>query len=387
MFLGIVSASADLVETLRQKGVLTHEEAQNIRIEETKKSIVPENVDIDIGGEIELEYHQAESSDYMSDEDAKLKLDKAVLKPKVTFKDTGIELGMEFEFSDSDAYFEKGGVTFTQLPGDLDQELFVGLDSRFIKPKFPTETYPMLGTALWRDQEYQLAWEAEYSPVYWGVSVGEGLRVGDKAIGEDSGSSATSEKYNEIYQDNDNETNKTGHWELGAKLGVQPDIGDAGSLDVLGYGFFGELDSTDISSLQSYFTGYSSNDDTMNRYGTQVHYKYNGFDLLAEMAELKTGDLSMKGWYVGGGYKIKTGRDKWFTSFTPYIRYGEWDPDAPTKNINYPITWNRETTTLALITKVTDNVKLKSEYLIHDEKTGSGGIDNDEFLTQLEVKF
>ena len=108
-------------------------------------------------------------------------------------------------------------------------------------------------------------------------------------------------------------------------------------------------------------------------------------NLAGEYAQLKDGDLKRNGWYLQGSYKRKF---KWtyFCSFEPVIRYGQLDTDWA-KSFAKPASWDREMLTVALITELAKNVKLKTEYYINDEKTGGKGVNNDEFLMQLEFSF
>ena len=381
-----VKAQADepLLDLLRKKGIITYQEAEKIRIETAQEKadtlISLKGADIKLGGELEVEFRDTQKDDGISDPHARFQFDKFVLKPAIDFKKSNISLKGELEFKPDKTEFACGGVYFKELP--LNSQIFAGLDDRFIGISRKTEVYPLLGTALWRYEQLQINWEGERSPFYWGVAFGEGLRLSTKQVAEDS-------SY-KMLRDKRNVSHKTGHPEYGIKLGIKPDIGNLGTVDVLGFGFWGELSDNDKATLSSKLPNYTSTSDRMRRYGARMVYNYK-FDelrkltLVGEYAQLEDGTLDRDGWYLQTSHKWKFKRT-YFRSFEPLIRYGKLDTDWE-KSFSKPCSWDREMLTIALITELAKNVKLKSEYYINDEKTGGSKVDNDEFLMQLEFKF
>ena len=386
IFIFLVKAQAEepLLDLLRKKGVLTYEEVEKIRIETAQKKadvlISLKGADIRLGGELEVEFRDTQKDDRISDSHARFQFDKFVLKPEVSFKDANISLKGEIEFKEDEAFFAEGGVYFKNLP--LNSKIFVGLEDRFIGISRKTESYPLLGTVLWRYEQLQINWEAKLFPFYWGIAFGEGLRLGTKQVSEDSSYKMLADKRNVSH--------KTGHPEYGVKLGVKPDIGNLGAIDVLGFGFWGKLSDDDKTTLSSKLPNYTSTLDRMRRYGARIVYNYK-FDksrkltLVGEYAQLEDGKLKRDGWYLQASHKWKFKRT-YFKSFEPLIRYGRLDVDWE-KSFSKPCSWDREMLTIALITELAKNVKLKTEYYINDEKTGKREVDNDEFLVQLEFKF
>ena len=382
-----LKAQADepLLDLLRRKGIITYQEADKIRIEIAEKKadslISLKGADLQLGGELEIEFRDTQKDSGISDPKARFQLDKFVLKPVATFRDSNISLKGEIEFYDGSAKFANGGVYFKHLP--LDSQIFAGLKNRFISASRKTEVYPLLGTAMWRYEQLQVNWQAKQDPFYWGVSFGEGLRLSTKQVAEDS-------SY-KMLRDNRNVSHKTGHPEYGVKLGVKHVLGYLGNINLLGFGFFSELDSTDIALLKSKLSSYTSNSDTMQRYGGRMVYKYKfnklkELTLVAEGAQFEDGVLERTGWYAQASHKWKF-KKTYFCSFEPLIRYGQLDTDS-TKSFSKSCSWDREMSTVALITELAKNVKLKIEYCINDEKTGSDkDVDNDELLVQLEYKF
>ena len=380
MFPGRAWAGEDtLLNLLREKGILSSEEVDEIKAEEGG-FLSLKGAKLGLGGELELEFRDTQKDEGVKDSNARFQLDKFTLKPKVEFEDTDISLKAEIEFNEDKGFFSEGGVCFGGLP--LDSRLFAGLGDRFIGISRKTESYPLLATMLWRYEQLQLNWEAEVSPFYCGIAIGEGLKLGTKQVAEDSSYKMLADKRNA--------GDRTGHLEYGVKLGIRPNIGDWGAINILGFGFWSELSEDDKDILKFYLPNYISNSDKMRRYGGRVVYTYEfdklrKLDLVGEYAYLEDGELDRNSWYLQCSYKWKFDRP-YFRSFEPLIRYGRLDTDWE-KAFNEPASWDREKITIALITDVIKNVKIKAEYYINDEETGSRDVDNSEALVQLETKF
>ena len=386
IFVFSVKAQAEepLLDLLRKKGILTYEEIEKIRIETAQKKadvlISLKGADIRLGGELELEFRDTQKDEEIKDSNARFQLDKFTLKPEIEFKNTDISLKAEIEFNEDKGFFSEGGVYFERLP--LDSRLFVGLGDRFVSISRRTEAYPLLATMLWRYEELQVNWEGEVLPFYWGITISEGLKLGTKQVSEDSSYKMLADKRNV--------GDRTGHPEYGIKLGIRPNLGDWGKFDLLGFGFWSDLSEEDKNVLRSHLPNYTSDSDRMGRYGGRVVYNYR-FDksreltLVGEYAYLEDGKLKRDGWYLQASHKWKFKRT-YFKSFEPLIRYGRLNTDWE-KSFSKPCSWDREMLTIALITELAKNVKLKTEYYINDEKTGRREVDNDELLVQLEFKF
>jgi hypothetical protein len=372
-----------------EKGMITEEEAARIRDktspEEGGVLISTKGAQIKLGGELELEFRDTQKDEGIAVSCARFQFDKFVLKPEVVLKGSNISLKGELKFTEDAFEFEQGGIYFKNLP--LESVLFIGVEDRFCEAKRKTEGYPLLGTILWRYEYPQINWQASFtspldrSGVYWGISLGEGLKLGTKQPSEDSSYKMLADKRN--IED------KEGKPELGFKLGLKQKMGKA-DLDFLGFGFWGKLGSSDISVLESKLPSYISSSDTMRRWGTRMVYNYK-FDklrkltLVGEYAKLFDGALDRDGFYIQASCKWEF-RRIYFCSFQPLIRYGRLNVDWE-KSFSSPCSWDREALTLALITEIAKNVKLKTEYYFNDEDTGQRSVDNNEFLIQLEFKF
>jgi hypothetical protein len=381
---GEKSVEEEILDILKEKGVIPHWRYNELKDKAKKEKkghlFSSKGWNLDIGGALEFEYVDTEKDDGIKNPDGRFQLDKFVLKPKVSSDSHNISLWAELEANEDETKVASFAAVWDKLP--LGSRLSTGLMQRFNRPSRKTEVYPLLGTAMWRYEYYQIRWEGKIKPVYWGVSYGEGLRLGTKQVSEDS-------SY-KMLRDNRNTGDKTGHHEWGLKLGVKPKFGKAGRLDIQGYGFWGELsgDATegDINVLHGKLPNYTSLDDEQSRYGGRITFKYEGLTFMGEMAKLKDGEVERDGWYAQASYKIKTGNKKYLRSVEPLVRYGVLDIDW-TKSFAKTASWDREMTTVALITELVKNVKLKAEYYINEEDTGGDDVNNNEFLLQLQYKF
>lgn len=374
------SVEQEILDILKEKEVIPQWQYEELKKKAEKEAkganqlFSAKGWKLDIGGALELEY--LFPGDDAKNPDSHFQLDKFVLKPVISSDSHDISMWAEAEFNDEEGKVSSFAVEWKNLP--LESKLSTGLLTRFIGANRKTEIYPMLGTAIWRYEYYQMRWEAGIKPFYWGISFGEGPVLGTKQVGEDS-------SY-KMLKDGRNTGEKTGAQEWGIKLGVTPEIGVA-KLDILGYAFRGELDTdNDIKILQKDYPEYTSSDDNQNRCGGRVTLKYEGLTLMGEVAKLEDGDLDRNGWYTQASYKFKTGNKPYLLSIEPLVRYGEMNVDWP-RSFDKSATWDRKTTVLAVITELTKNVFLNTEYHMLDEETGGKDVDNNEFLVQLKIKF
>jgi hypothetical protein len=335
----------------------------------------------EIGGELEVEYRDAQKD--ASDPDSQFKVDQLYIIPKVTLSGN-ITLKAEVQVTDSKALLEEGHVTFSGLPGKA--FIKVGLEDRFIKRSRITETYPLIGSAFWRDDDLGVQIGGKLDFAYWFVSYTNGLRIASSSttlttqkVMEDSGS--------KFLHEDRNTGDKNENKEVGLGLGRKQDLGRLGKADVLLWAYFGKLNSDEISALNAKLAsgGYSSQEDRKNFWGFRVTHKWKNLKLVGEYIDADTGDLDRRGWYIEPSYKLKTPWDR-PKSFTFLARFNRLNNDL----IGTPgeiLTWDWDVQTLAAIIEIEKHVKLKLEYSLVDEDNGGKGIRNDEFLAQLELAF
>ncbi|MDY7031846.1 MAG: hypothetical protein SVY10_08045 [Thermodesulfobacteriota bacterium] len=378
-----MSVEEEILEILKDEEVIEEWKYQELKEkaekEKKKGMLSKEGWNLTFSGSLEFEYVDTQSDAEIDTEDPHVQLDKFTLTPKISSDMHNISLWAEFEGhseADDGTFVCAFEAAWDKLP--LNSKLSLGLLPRMHRTSRGTEVYPMIGTATWRYESYQIRWLGKHDPVYWGLSFGEGLRLGTKQVSEDS-------SY-KMFRDNKNTGEKMDHHEVGLMLGATPEFGEKTSLDVVGFGYFGELSQDDIDELADELPTYDSDDDDQTRIGGRVTLKYTNLKVVGEVASMTDGKLDRDGWYLQCSYKFKTGNKKYFSSVEPLVRYGKLDVDWD-KSFDDSATWDREMTVLALITEVAKNVKLKTEYYMNDEDTGNGEVDNDEFLAQVQFKF
>jgi hypothetical protein len=330
----------------------------------------------EIGGELELEYVNTENDVSTEEPNPHFQLDKLVLKPKVSFNED-IQLKAEIDIDQSSAEVTNCYIQFSEIP--FLNYIKVGLEDRFISMNRKTESYPLAGNSFWRDEELGIFMYKEYKPFYAHFSVSQGLEIDSKQVGEDS-------SY-KMFHDNTRTSNYVGIKEAGLGLGVKKELGKLGALDILLFGYTGKLSNEDIGELKSLLSDYSSNNDNQYKSGLNFNYKIQNFNLSAQYIQARDGSLDRDVWYIQPSYKIELPFNfKYLKDYECLVRYGKYNIDTQ-RSFSKPATWDREELTFGVIAEVKKDVKLKTEYCINDEKTGSSKVNNDEFLMQLEVKF
>ncbi len=304
--------------------------------------------------------------------------------------DSGAEVALQ------DAYFQSNFLLGENAPLDMDLWVRLGRDERWMKPGRITESYPYLGTIMWRDDEVQFVIGVDTEFVYWRGSLGSGFDLGQRALGEDGSF--------ESMQDDSNFTQGEQKRELSTGIGVRFQEEDI-KADLITYYINDKMNNEensdgartgDVQVLDA-LPGYHELESgaptpNQNRLGFRVTLDALGATSMTEYVYMQDGLLKRHVWYSLLGYKQKldgfdvNGR-KWLTGIMPLIRFDNLDVIID-KSASDSRTWDRWGTTLGLIIDVMDNVKLKTELIWNKEQTGGGNrIDNNEFLTQLEAKF
>jgi hypothetical protein len=277
------------------------------------------------------------------------------------------------------AYLGEAHVRFRGLP--LSSYLDVGLYERYPKDHYKqkTEGYPLIGSAFWRDDYWQITWAGKANCFYWRLSAGNGYSVGERSVSEDNATA--------FRMMADRASDSDFHcWEWGLNMGIQTTLAEKANLDVLGFIYTDGLSDEDMAELQASLPGYDSHSRTKRRWGTGIKLTYPPFTFYTQCLKARDGELDRDGWFAELSYKIKLRQNSWFTAVEPVLSYGvlnvDWDK-AP----GSPWSWDREKLILALIFDLCPNVKLKAEYYWNQEDTGDGQVDNNECLLQLEIKF
>lgn len=333
---------------------------------------------VNIGGELELEFVDTQSDNATTDSNPRFQLDKFVFKADAALTDDTSLYG-EIEFAKSSVKMKQAYAKFTHLP--LDISLKAGLAVPYIDVDRKTETHTVNATAFgFRDPDIGLFAEGALpGPLYWKGSVTNGFLLTTKGTGEDSAYAIIHESDDA----NDNNKNK----EVSFALGIDKELNNMGKINVMGFGAWGKISDEDKSFLQG-ITGYgaSESEDDKSKGGVNLAYALGNFTLIGQYIHAIDGDLERDGWFLQPSYKLGGSDWKYFNAYEFVFRYNSLDVSLDDV-FSAPETWDRRTYTLALISEVTKNVLLKTEYNINDEDTGSGDVNNNEFLTQLEVKF
>jgi hypothetical protein len=350
--------------------------------EQKNKGLLPSGrgEKIKISGKVEFEYRDVEREEnYYGNSTARpegqFQLDKARLRidAHLTRDLDGV---LKLNAKESNARIKEAYLRWENLP--LDSRLRIGLMPRFWRPSRLTESYPLPGTAYWRDRTLGIEWKWKYNPIFGHLAVYNGLPLGERPIGEDDSFPILQDDFNNL----DFNQNK----DLAAGLGFDQDWGGWGRTDLLLFGSVGKISSEDQDFLMHTFypvplpgtmsiDGYpDTEDDDRTRLGVSGRYRWRGLRLFGQYIDSEDGALDRDGWYTEASYKFSIPEWKYFHSLRPLLRYSELNVDTQ-PNPFQPLSWDREQWTLALISEVHDNVILKAEYNWNDENTGIGSWD------------
>ena len=333
----------------------------------------------EIGGELEIEFVDTQRDVETDEPKPHFQIDRLKLSPKVKFSEQNVSLKADIDIDTDGAELDEVYIKFSKLP--LKSSLKIGLEDMFLKPDIKTERYPLAATAFWRQEETGIFLKSRfYSPFYLNLSYCNGLELDDKKTGEDNSYKIIGvDKRNKDFSD---------QMELVLGLGADLYLGKRGMLDVLGFYFSGDLSDADIAFLNKKVSGYNSTESALYRYGINLDYSIEEFNLFLQFIRAEDGALNRYAWYIQPSYKFNLPWDwRYFNSHTLLVRYGRLHLMDIDEVFGDPLTWDRDELTLAFIPEIYKNIKLKAEYTINTEETGNGKIDNNEFLIQLELGF
>ena len=339
---------------------------------------------VQFGGELELEVVKSESNDQAGNNpNARMKIDKIVLTTKVKFSDR-ITFQADIEsVPDKPIKVDEAWVKFKGLP--MHSWIKFGLEDIFMKPHRLTESYPILGHAFWQDEDLGVYLGGELGAFYWRASATNGRRLKDRKIQEDN--------VYPITTDDDDNVDKNGNKQIGVGLGLNLPIGESHRIDILPFFYTATLSEADLDYLLgrndevgiANYTG-TADDDSQQRYGLNFEFIAGGATIFAQVMQATDGKMDRDGWYVQPSYKLKFKNRTSFNAVEFLVRYEDYNVDLDIESADSR-TWDRQTITVAVITDIAKNLKVKTEYYFNDEETGNGSFDNNELLMQLEAKF
>ncbi len=333
-----------------------------------------------IGAKLELEYrdvqnennHPAGSTDIPY---GQFQIDQFELRIEAKLRED-ITLFGEVKAKPGETKLDEAYVTFSDLP--FNSYIKAGLQEKFIKPGRRTETYPLSGIAFWRDEDIGIEIGGEFNPLYYRLSLSNGLRLKEKEIGEDDSFP--------IIQDDDKNRDYNDSKEFGVGVGYKGKFKKAHKVDILLFSYLSRLSDKDIDFLKEELPDYESDRKKNYIFGGNLYYNLRGLRFFSQYIYSRDGELEREGWYLQPSYKFKFKGVKFVRSIEPLYRYDRLDTDYPSSLSNF-LTWERERHTFALIAEIEKRLKCKVEYNLNDEDTGGKDIDNDEFLLQLQFKF
>ena len=331
----------------------------------------------ELGGELEFEFVDTERDNATSEPDPHFQIDQLYLYPKVTFKDN-LLLSADIAIKTGSISMEEVWAKFSGLP--LNSWIEAGVNDMFIADiDRKTESEILIETAFYRDDDMGLKIGGEpLDWLYWRASITNGLKLDQKGPSEDN-------SY-KIIHDTTNSSNASKRSMLGVGLGLKHSLGEFGKIDVLPFFYSGKLSSADVEFLKA-IPGYgTATDDDKIRYGFNTRYDIGNFTFIGQLLKAEDGKLDRTGWFIQPSYKVKVSAWSMFNVYELVYRYNDLDVDLANTTAN-TLTWDRKQHVIGLITDIYKNVKLKTEYYINEEDTGGEDVNNNEFMTQLEIKF
>jgi len=365
----LISQAAEaksLKELLVDKGVISESEAK-----ETKDTLFSaKGLEFSLGGKLEFEYldNEAEGKSGHFDLDAVELYPQAVTKSGIIFK-------AEIVGDQSGTIIEEAHVTFPDmLPGNT--YLKIGKEDRFIKRSRKTETYPITGTQFWRDDVEGLWLHGGTGGLYWDASFTNSYALSSK--------STTEETISNIVVLHDNRANGDGNSkkEAGIGLGYKYKT-DSHDMDVQVFYYDGKVGVIDAAITTD--LAINSTDDR-DMLGGRISCTHGKFTLVAEYIDASYGNFDTSVWYIEPSFKNSVEGFKYLKGYEFVLRYNESDPDVA-RDINTPLTWGLEQTTIGFIALLDKDVNFKLEYNMVDEENGGAEVDNDEIVAQIQFNF
>lgn len=347
---------------------------------------------VDLGGELELEFVKAEDGIGVAEPDAHFQIDQLYLYPTAKFNNTAFfSADIAIKASDTQTgLLEEAWAKYFFEPANTYVE--AGLNDLFIANiQRKTETEILIESAFYRDDD--LGVRVGGKPLdwlYWEASATNGFQLGTRVASEDSSFP--------LIADRRNTSNAADRLNLGLTVGFNPDLGRYGKINILPFYYNDVLSEADMKFLQA-IPGYGKTNtaNKKQRYGVNLRYDYSDFTIMGQYLVAEDGALNRTGWFVQPSYLLyKNPNWQWFSTYELVYRYNDLDVDLPhivdAATCGLPndircgsLTWDRQQHVLALLVNLIDRTSLKFEYIVNNENTGGAEVDNNEFLIQAEV--
>jgi len=248
-------------------------------------------------------------------------------------------------------------------------------------PDRRTETYSPTGAAFWRGREWHLGADGR-----WRIGAVELAASGSMAMQRDLGDEPMAEDpAMPALAFGDSAFREGSALELGGLVGA----GAEGAYAAV-FGFRGALLDADGPERLQDFTDYDKLGDENSRkshwYGCRAGFDRFGAHAFGEAIWQRVGNLKRRGFELGASYTFAFRALGEAMEVEPLVRYGQLTTLNLHEEFFTPQTWDREQWLLAALVRPLDVVEVKLEYVILDERTGEGSVDDDEFLVQLRLE-
>jgi len=363
-------------------------------------------LDVILDGEVELEFVDVEGAGGFSNQDLTyqkvknrsphMRIDKAVLGFRVNYS-KNLYYKFELRFGDQQANVDIHYARLT-LPS-INTRFELGKNKPMVAVKRRSEGMPLIGTAFWKGREYHITSKTDTKLGPIGLT-GELSFAMKRPFGTDDAAEDKSFKML-VYDDYDPKNGQT--FEYGAALGLK-----AYGLTAEGWYYTGKLiDDYDWKTSLGFLPGYDDvvdayagekDDITHWWYGSRLTLDIKAIHLRGEYINALDGLLPRNGYYVEGSYRINL---KGGANLEPLFRYGGLNIERHPPALGDPATWDRQMTTIALLSRLNSYLSLKLEYYILNEVTGGSEqtdevtgitvdnslVNDDQMLLQIKFEF
>ncbi|OQX95461.1 hypothetical protein B6I21_05325 [candidate division KSB1 bacterium 4572_119] len=351
---------------------------------------------IQLSGEVEMEFIDVEGQGGFSHQDLTyqkvktrsphMRIDKAVFATKIIYNEN-LSYEIQFRYDDDDAYVDKHFATL-KIP-KINTVFEIGKNRPLVHMKRRTEGYPLIGTAFWKGREYHVTSNTAFA-LTENIKLIGGLSFAMKRpLASDDAAEDKSFKmlvYGD-YQTKDGQT-----FEYGA-------VGGFEAYGLYGMGWYYSSKLIDDFDWKTQLSQTLAQYDLLGDRTDLTHWWYGGrvgFDrwnirARAEYIESLDGLLPRDGYYAECSYRINVSSFLPIKNIEPLFRFGALTVRDHPELLGETATWDREMTTLALLTRINDNLTLKFEYYLLNEVTGAeppdDSVKDNQFLTQISFGF
>lgn len=360
-------------------------------------------------GDMDYEFYRGDPAiSHDNEKRSKFRIDRLMLIPQMNVGETIVAYAELEAFTNRNqgesTFFREGHLSF-YLPKNLFVK--VGLEDRWISPEFMatnelrgdnkklTEVFPINGTAFWEDEDLGVTFGGNHSVrkehmVYWRTSIANGLRLEHDEI-------TRNQIYPLVHDDRHSQSlnlDLSDNKEFGFGLGFKNYFwSDFMTVDTLAFLFEKSLVTQDIDFLTSVIPNYVSNSRESKRIGFNNEIHLSRFNLFSQYVYARDGHLRRHGFYFQPSYFMEfKAKRSYFNAVRFLYRFNILNVGGRGIDDNVstsPFTWDRIAHSFAAHIQIYPQVLLKNELHLNLERVDSSWnpVNNNEFLSQLEVRF